>query len=55
MSFLEIMKLAVWLLHLQLMEPAMEGSWVILADGATTSDCRSVLKMDMRAGITVKK
>ena len=29
--------LAVWLLHLQLMEPAMEGLWVHLADGVTTS------------------
>ena len=25
----EIMELAVWLLHLQLMEPAMEVSWAI--------------------------
>ena len=41
MSFLEIMILAVWLLNLQLMEPAMEGSWYTLADGVTTSVLRS--------------
>ena len=31
MSCSEIMILAVWLLHLQLMEPAMEGSWAIFS------------------------
>ena len=30
MSLVEI-TLAVWLLHLQLMEPAMEGSWAIFS------------------------
>ena len=38
-SFLEIMILAVWLLHLQLMEPAMEGSWATLADGVKPVFC----------------
>ena len=39
MSCLEIMELAVWLLHLQLMEPAMEGSWATLADGVSPVFC----------------
>ena len=39
MLFLKIMELAVWLLHLQLMEPAMEGSWATLADGVSPVFC----------------
>ena len=59
MSMLGII-LAVWLLHLQLMEPAMEGSWVHLADGVVTSVTMAlcvgwqVHKMAMKAGITLK-